>query len=142
VSARLTVTGVRELQQQLQHLPDALKGNADDIVHGAANAGAVAARAAYSAHSKTGNLHDHVVVVPGATSRFGSKWLVKNTARHAEMFENGTEARHTGEGWNRGRMPAFNVFVPPMIRSRHSMWIALAQMVREATGWPVVGSVD
>lgn len=139
-TATVTWFGLAELREQLRRLPDDLAGEADHIVQGAANYAAVAARTGYASHRFTGNLQEHVEVVPGTHDRYGAAYIVRNSARHAHIFESGTEVRRTTDGWNRGRMPAGNVFIPAMIRARNEMWRNLAAMLARVTGWQVSGN--
>lgn len=141
MSAVVSWFGLAELKQQLERLPEELTVEATHIVEGAANAAAFGARSGYAAHRVTGNLQEHVVVVPGRNrGPWTTGFIVKNTARHAVIFENGTEARHTKQGWNRGRMPPGNVFIPAMMRARFAMYLELTAMLVRHTGWRVSGS--
>ena len=64
---------------------------------------------------------------------------VKNVAPHANIFENGTQARHTRIGANRGSMPPGHVFVPRIVRARHRLTQELKDMVARTTGAQVSG---
>ena len=111
--------GLLELQQQLHELPDDLREVARYIIEDTAQDAAVEIRAAYP--RKTGKLAASVVVTLRASGPYGVVALVRNTAPHAHIFEHGTVARHTKEGWPRGIMPAGNVFVPRIMRHRRRM---------------------
>jgi len=56
---------------------------------------------------------------------------VQNTAKHAWLFENGTQARHTDLGANRGSMPPGHVFIPIIIRRRRVMFEVLRRVLTE-----------
>lgn len=118
--------GMDELRQQLRNLPTDLGGEAAHIIEASANAAAATIKAGYPA--RTGNLRDHVYVTHERT-QFGAIGIVKNTAKHAWIFENGTQARHTDLGANRGSMPAGHVFVPAVIRERKRMYEDLKDLV-------------
>ena len=96
-------------------------------------------RAAYPV--RTGNLRDHVVVSQGVGGQYGTAVIVKNTAKHAWLFENGSQARHTDIGANRGSMPPGHVFVPAVRRARRGMYIDLGEML-EREGLHVSGTDD
>jgi len=61
--------------------------------------------------------------------------LVQSRAPHAWMYENGTVARRTDKGWNRGRMPEAPLdkkMIPRVIRIRARMVKALIALVERA----------
>ena len=126
MSVQIVWTGLEELKEGLRNLPSELTGEAGNHVEAAANAAATAVRTAYGAHVVTGNLQNHVVVQARAHNQFGASYVVKSTARHAYIFERGTEARHyiTKNGVKKlvGKMPAANIFVPTVMRHRRSMY--------------------
>lgn len=72
-----------------------------------------------------------VQVIP-ASSRYGAAAAVKNTAKHAHLYENGTQTRQTKIGANRGAAPPGRVFVPIMIRKRRELHGELVALVRRA----------
>jgi hypothetical protein len=129
--------GLTELRTALQQLPEALTGEAEKIVTGHANGAAVFIRSAYPWY--TGNLRKGVTVEVKATKRFEVNARIKSAAPHAWIFENGTEARKTKHGWNRGRMPAGRVFIPAMIRYRARVYTDLAALL-ERHGMRVTGA--
>lgn len=132
MSARVTWTGLDELRAALRSLPSDLAGEAEHIVEGAANGAAVEARAGYASHIRSGNLIAHVDVSKQAAGRYGVGFLVINRAKHAWLFENGSQARHTAIGANRGSMPATPTFVPAMIRARRRMYDQLRGVLERA----------
>jgi hypothetical protein len=135
----MRIDGLDDLRALLRRLPAELRDEATGIVQGSANAAAEEIRAAYP--DRTGNLRDHVFVSTTVEGTFGVGARVRNTAKHAWLFENGTQTRQTALGANRGAMPAGNVFIPRVIRHRTEMMRALRAMV-EAHGLTVTGSLD
>jgi hypothetical protein len=137
---RFVWNGLEELKAALRALPADLAAEAGHLVTAAANGAAADIRRSYPVHS--GNLRDHITVDVGrGLGPFGAGSVVKNTARHAYLFEVGTQARHTDLGWNRGRMPAAKVFIPTTRRWRRKMYAELAKVV-ERHGLRVTGTVD
>lgn len=119
--------GLDELKAQLRALPAALAGEASGIVTSAATSAAEQIRSAYPA--RTGTLKDHVFVSTADPGPYGAGAVVKNTAKHAWIFENGTQARHTALGANRGSMPPGHVFLPIVIRQRRAMYVQLKALL-------------
>jgi hypothetical protein len=70
--------------------------------------------------------------------RFSAGAIVKNTAKHAWIFENGTQARHNDLGANRGSMPPGHVFIPAVIKRRRIMYQQLRALL-ERHGLKVSG---
>ncbi len=119
--------GMDQLIRDLEELPEALKGETAKILEGAANGMAAAVRQQYP--FKTGNLVRHVVIVRDDPLRV----RVRNTAKHAHLYEYGTVRRQTNStGANRGTMPARPVFVPAAVRHRKRMLEDLQGMLRRA----------
>jgi len=138
VSARVRWAGLEELREALRNLPADLAGEAGHIVEGAANGAGVDLRAAYQERARTGHLAAGVTVTHYEKGRFSAGAIVKNRAKHAWLFENGTQARHTDLGANRGAMPPGHVFVPIVMRARRGMYEALKVML-ERHGLKVSG---
>jgi hypothetical protein len=136
VSSRVVWNGLAELREALRNLPEELTGEAGHIIEGAANAAAADVKAAYPV--RTGNLRDHVFVSHQDKGRFSAGAVVKNTAKHAWLFENGTQARHNDLGANRGSMPPGHVFIPAMIKRRRIMYQQLRALL-ERHGLKVTG---
>lgn len=126
---RLVLDGLADLRAALRNLPTELAGEASHIVQGAANSAAVAIRSGYAAHVRTGRLQDAVTVDSMPTGAYGAGVIVKNTSKLAFIFENGTQARHTALGANRGSMPPGHVFIPAVIRQRRKMYDALKALL-------------
>jgi len=138
----ITLHGMSELKDALRNLPVELRDDAQGIVESHADAAAAAVRAAYPVGPSRffkklayrypgGNLKKGVTVDKAAGSPFGTIVRVKSTAKHAWLFENGSELRHTDAGINRGRMPAGKVMVPIVIRERRAMYDDLAAMIEQ-----------
>lgn len=136
----ITLVGLSELKDALRNLPVELRDDAQGIVESHADAAAAAVIAAYpigpprvftklAYHYPGGALRKGVKVEKAAGSAFGTIVRVKSTAKHAWLFENGSELRHTDAGINRGRMPAGKVMVPIVIRERRAMYDDLAAMI-------------
>jgi hypothetical protein len=136
---RLVFDGLAELREQLRSLPADMTGEASNIIDATANGAAVEIRTAYGGHRVTGRLQDGVVVTHVDKGKYSAGAIVKNTAKHAGIFENGTQARHTDLGANRGSMPPGHVFVPIVIRKRREMYGKLQAML-ERMGLTVSGS--
>jgi hypothetical protein len=134
----VTWTGLDELKQQLRELPKNLHGEASHICEAEANAAAATIKAGYPV--KTGDLRDKLTVERVDAGPFSTGFVVKNTSKLAYIFENGTQARHTAKGWNRGRMPPGRVFIPTVARRRRTMYQNLKAML-ERYGLTVTGDV-
>jgi hypothetical protein len=141
--------GIKDLSEALRGLPAELRDEAFPIVEDAVDRAKEEIAAKYPVgptkmvkgrRREGGNLRAGLAIDRGATgpSNFGAVLVLKNTAKHAWLFENGTELRETALGWKRGRMPAGKVFIPIVIRARARMWKALADFVR-SKGFTVRG---
>ncbi len=117
---RLIWEGMDEFRAALRQLPPELSQQGGDIVIEHAQTAGSDIRAAYEASAVTGNLAKHLKVEV-LSREFGAAVVVKSTAKHAVIFENGTQIRKTKTGANRGAMPPAHVFVPTVIRERHAM---------------------
>lgn len=133
---RLEFSGLAELKRDLKNLPSELAREARTVVSQTATKAAGEIVSAYP--TRTGNLK-RGVKVSDESSGFSAVATVKNTAKHAYIFENGTQARHTDIGANRGAMPPGNVFIPIVVRRRRGMYHELAEIVRKH-GLVVTGS--
>lgn len=129
MSATVRWNGLDELREELRNLPEVLAQEASGIVQRAAGDAAQEIRAGYQAHRRTGNLAEHVKVEPRGIGPFGTALVVKSTAKHAAIFEIGTQARHTKLGANRGSMPPGRVFIPAVIRRRRGMYERLKELL-------------
>jgi hypothetical protein len=131
VSASVTLEGMDHLQRALHHLPEELTEDARRIVTGLAHSAAQEIRASY-AIGPTGRLKAGVGVVE-PSSVYQAIAIVRSRARHARIYEQGTEPRQHKSGKKVGRMPAANVLIPIAIRSRLRMNERLIRLV-ESTG--------
>jgi len=136
----ITLFGLRELKDALRNLPVELRDDAQSIVESHADAAAAAVVAAYpigpprffkklAYHYPGGELRKGVKVEKKAGSPFGTIVRVRSTSKHAWLYENGSELRHTEAGINRGRMPAGKAMIPIVIRERRAMYDDLAAMI-------------
>lgn len=127
MSARVSWTGLAELRAALRELPAHLAGDGSLIIEDVSASAANAIRDGYP--ERTGNLKAGVRTEVKNAGRFGAGIVVKNTAKHAHLFETGTQARHTQLGANRGAMPAGKVFIPIIVRKRREMYERLKAMM-------------
>lgn len=111
--------GLDELRAELRSMPDGMAAEGDQIVLSSAESAASEIRAAYPV--RTGRLRKGVQVRRSAAGRFGSGAIVQNVNPIAFIFENGTQARHTELGADRGSMPPGHVFIPRVIKWRRRM---------------------
>lgn len=124
---RIVFEGLDELKDALRALPAELTAEASRIVLEAAEAAKAEIIAAYP--ERSGNLKRGVIVKASAAGRYGTGALIQNRAKHAYIFEMGTQARHTDLGANRGSMPVGNIFIPIVARWRRRMYERLKELV-------------
>jgi hypothetical protein len=116
---RLELVGLEELRAALRALPAELAAEAGGIVD---HAGELAKAEIIQRYPRrTGNLRDHVTIRTVNAGQFGAAVQVRSSAKHAHIYEIGTQARHNKLGANRGSMPPGNVFVPVVVRQRRQM---------------------
>lgn len=126
-----------EYREFLQTLPETVTGEAQHLIEGSMNGLVVDLRRAYQAgspqargaHHVTGELASKVGIYHVHAGKYVAGGVVKNIAKHAHLFENGTQARHNKIGANRGAMPPGHVFVPAAIRARRRLLEELKAMV-------------
>lgn len=126
---RLLWDGMAAFSAALRALPDELSGEGGDIVVSHATTAGDDIRAHYEASAVSGNLAKHVKVEVVSRAH-GAVAVVKSTAKHGIIYENGTQIRKTKDGINRGAMPPANVFVPTVIRERRAMVEDLKDLMR------------
>jgi len=136
---RLRWHGLDELKADLRRLPEELAQEGSAIIFAHADGAMAEIAAAYP--TRTGNLRKGLRRTINAVGRWGAGALVKNVAKHAWIFEHGTQARHTAIGANRGAMPAGRVFIPIVMRWRRKMYAQLAALL-ERHGLRTSGSPD
>src|SRR6185369_9818998 len=104
VSVKLDLNGMNELRDALRKLPEDLTTEAAVIVSAYATQAKQEIQSGYP-QGPTGHLRGGVRVIHNAGRRVSTTSIVKSTAPHAWIFENGTANRVTNRGANRGRMP-------------------------------------
>ena len=152
--------GLAEYRKALKRLPLELRDEAADIIHLTATEAKNEIIAAYpevTGHLKAGVFVStyksrdtpSVGITPGKGVLFGASAIVKNRAKHAWLYEYGSEARGVNRpvvgragnfGTSRGRMPARPTFVPIIIRRRRDMERQLAAVIRRAGPFQVTGA--
>ena len=130
MSAKLEIKGLDELRAALKKLPADLQREAAVIVQAQAEQMAVDVQGAYP--FVTGNLRSHVQVTLSSDAVGGVSARVKNTAKHAHIYEKGTGARAWKNGKSTGVMPANPTFIPIAILRRRVMTAALVDVVERA----------
>jgi hypothetical protein len=140
MSASVRWNGLSELRAELRRLPADLAGEAGGIVLAHAMGAGEQVKGEYERHRRSGALANGVSVRTQDKGQYGAGAVVRSGARHAWLFENGSQARHTAIGANRGSMPPAHVFIPAMRQWRRRMYEALADML-ERRGLAVRGNV-
>ena len=128
MSASVTFTGLDELLRDLRNLPRELADEAGGIVLNAAND----ASTSIEYPRLSGNLADHLQVQTRNGGEFGAVVVLKNTAKHAHIYESGSQARYNSAGAFRGRMPPASgrqSFRAMSIRARTRMYERLKAML-------------
>jgi len=142
---RLQINGLDELRAALRAAPAELVRESAAIVLARAEAARDAMAALYPVRdygrlSGRGNLQKGLRV--DTSSDFASaSALVRNTAKHAYIFENGTSPRRWANGKSTGSMAPGRVFIPTAIKHRRAMVAELIALVRSA-GFEVSGSAE
>lgn len=122
----VTIHGLTDLRAALLKLPPDLVREAGVIVHAQAEAAAREMAGAYP--FKSGNLRNHLRVELGG-DQVSATARVRNTAKHAYIFESGTAPRRWANGKSTGVMPAGRVFIPIAMQRRRIMLAALIDLV-------------
>lgn len=130
MATRFEWSGLDELKAALRRLPAELAQEGGDIVVRRATEAKEEIVDRYAGHRESGNLESHVKVDVDQRPT-GASAVVKSTAKHAFIFEHGTQVRRDSKGRNRGAMPAANIFVPVMIRKRRAMNEDHANLLRQ-----------
>ena len=100
MSAKLKLDGVATLAETLRGLPTALRDEAIPIVGEAVDAAEAEIAAGYperSGNLRAGLRQDR----SGGGLNTGARIVLKNTAKHAFLFETGSEYRHPDPAWVR-----------------------------------------
>jgi hypothetical protein len=129
MSASLRFDGLHEYIALLRQMPAEATAEAETLIHGRAADAVNAMAAGYAAHRRSGNLADGLSLKVEHSGRYGVAVVVRNRSKHAWMFENGTDARHTAIGANRGSMPPGHVFIPEMERARRDVRGLLTELL-------------
>jgi hypothetical protein len=128
-NARLRIDGLDDFKTQLRKLVPESAEEAETFIHGRAADAVNAMAAGYAGHVRAGTLANGLSITVEHSGRYGVGVVVTNRAKHAWMFENGTDARHTAIGANRGSMPAAHVFIPEMERARRAVRVFLIELL-------------
>lgn len=127
MGASFTFDGLEELKQALRNLPKELAEEASTIVQASGRD----AMANMNYPERSGNLKGKLKMEATSEGPYGAGVVVKNTDPIAYVFENGSQARHTAIGANRGAMPPGHVFVPAITRARRVMYEKLKALLVE-----------
>jgi hypothetical protein len=130
-SNKLEFKGLTELQRALRECPEDLTQQAATIVETRAERAVADTRTSYPT-GPTGNLERGVRKSRRDGKRFSAGFVVRTSAPHASVYEQGSKVRRTSRGFNRGKMPAANIFIPIAIRQRRAMTNELIELVRRA----------
>jgi hypothetical protein len=140
MASQVKWNGMEELRAALRQLPEDLTMEATRIVEGAANGAAAQIKAGYPVI--TGNLRDGVMVTHRDKGKFTAGAVVRNTAKHAWLYDNGSQERHWASGKSTGKMwgksAPTHLFVKTVIRARKSMYAQLKDLL-ERKGLKVSG---
>lgn len=128
---RLEIRGLDELRQALRDLPADLTNEASVIVQAHADDAAGQIRDVYQEHRVTGHLAGGVTV-DRSHSAFTTRAIVRSKAKHAHLFEFGSQLRHHDSGKSVGAMPARPTVIPIAQRTRRRMVAVLVNLVRKA----------
>lgn len=131
MSNRLTYDGMEEFKAALRQLPVELSRDGGDIVVRRSQEALDEIVEQYQNHSHSGNLASHVRLEVQQQSA-GARAVLKSTAKHAVIFENGTQVRKNAAGKNLGAMPPAHIFVPTARRKRAEMVEDLVDLLKRA----------
>ncbi len=134
---QLRINGLSELRAALQQLPPALVNEASVIVQAHADEAMRQMAAGYARHVRSGNLLAHLRLET-ASDAVSATARVRNTAKHAYIFEHGTGPRRWASGKSTGSMPEGRLFIPIAMQRRRIMLAALVDLVERA-GLKVTG---
>jgi hypothetical protein len=129
MGAKIEMKGLQELRDELRRLPADLTDEATHIVQTHAESAKQEIEAAYptwTGHLKAG------LTISRVQATFTTAAILRNRAKHAYIYEHGSEMRHTDSGAARGRMPPGHVFLPISGRWRALMIWDLIRLVRRA----------
>ena len=135
---RFEFQGLAELREALRNLPTALTGEASHIIEGAANSATAQIKRNYA--SVSGDLVEGVRA-DFQRGQFSAGAKITSAAKHAVIYENGTQVRHTSTGANRGAMPPAppgRAFIPVLRKTRLAMYAQFRALL-ERHGLVVTG---
>jgi hypothetical protein len=137
VSVTFTWKGFDELLDAFRTLPGDLTVEAGPPAVEQAKQAESEIRAAWDGHMLTGSMGAALRVVPvPALGPLSTGARVIDASPNALWFEEGTAARHTRKGYNRGAMRPAHVFVPALQRARAAFYGDVATLL-EAHGLEV-----
>ena len=126
---RIHWDGLTELKAALRRLPHDLRDDGSDIV---INAAEDAHAEIYRKYPEVTGRLKRGLKLERESSAFGVAAVLINRAKHAWLFENGTQMRRDRFGRNRGAMPPGRVFIPTVIKHRRRMWQRLKDLIARA----------
>jgi hypothetical protein len=135
-AVRIYLDGFLDTRRQFQELPQHVAVQAQKHATRLAEEAVSAIGAAYA--TRTGDLAAGLKVVQVPHPWTAAVARVVNTVYYAKWYEQGTQARHTKWGANRGSMPAKPTLIPIMIRMRRQFYEDVAAML-EGFGFTVRG---
>lgn len=126
--------GLDEYKALLRQLPEACNVEAGHAVEEAVNRAYTTVSEVYGAHRFTGNLQKGLKIATLNKGAYGTGRILRSTAPHAWLFDNGSQARHWLSGKSTGRMwgktPPTHVFVQTVIRERRRLYDRVKDMLR------------
>jgi hypothetical protein len=126
MSAKIQWDGLAEVSRPLTNAPREIRVEAMDIVRDETEGAAAEIQQQYAV--QTGRLRNRVRTdYPSSDVITGA---VISSAPHSHLYEFGTKVRRTGNGANRGSMPASPVTPAIAVRRRTRMVGRLAEMLR------------
>lgn len=138
MKAFIRIEGNKELERMFDQLPRDLVSDAAGLFVAAGQSAASEMRYTYPRGPGNpakgyagGNLINGVGSESGGVGM--KTWVrVFNRAPHAHLYEYGTDARHTDEGWDRGIMPGRATFYPILDKWELRATEALGDLLRVA----------
>jgi len=139
----VVLSGLDALRDALRRLPAELVVDGAKIIQVAADDMARQLQSAYPIgpprpNVPSGNLRSQVRV-DLKIDKVSARATVRNTAKHAWLFQHGSKKRAWKNGKNTGAMPAKPIFIPIAIVERREMTDALIDLVTRA-GLTVTGT--
>jgi len=130
--SRVVWEGLEDLKAAIQALPDTCAGEAANLMAGTVNGAYVAIKSAYPI--RTGKLRNGMKLLPVTRKGLVVGQKITNTAKHAQAFEHGSQARHyvtkNGVQHLTGKMPPGHVFVPRIENARRRLTGQLVDLLK------------